>query len=82
MGQSGVIAGAVDVCGFIERESDGRHADIFSALQAVGIGLVADDGGHLRRQLAPRAGVEDGLQVAAVAGDQDDQPLHEMASDE
>jgi hypothetical protein len=44
--------------------------------QTIGIGLVADDADHLTGNLAAGTAVEDGLQVAAAAGDQDEDAFH------
>ncbi|MNZ47781.1 hypothetical protein D3C78_655070 [compost metagenome] len=53
-----------------------RHSGFFGANQTIGIGPVADDADHFTGNLAAGAVVEKGLQVAAVAGDQHQDPFH------
>src|SRR5262245_39921242 len=54
--------------GFVNR----RYLGAAGAFQAKGFGFIGDDGQHTSRQLTGGAGVEDGLQVGAIAGNQHD----------
>ncbi len=57
-------------------EDGGGHPRLFGTYQTIGIGLVADDADHLTGNLAIGTTVENGLQVAAVAGDKDQDAFH------
>ncbi|MNJ32067.1 hypothetical protein D3C77_267230 [compost metagenome] len=72
--QGGVILGPAGK--LLLGQDGGGHPGFPGAYQPVGIGPVADDADHITGNLAAGAVVEKGLQVAAVAGDQHQDPFH------
>lgn len=72
-GEPGVVVGALFV--LVGADVDRRNAGGVSALQSEHVGLVRHDSDHSAVDAAIGAGIENGLQVGAVARNHDDEAL-------